>query len=78
MFSFRERLTSSFMQSSDKLMKNLVPKTIQVDEVFEINSIFLKDIETVTLTLWKSREDLEKKFFQRTESLYDGFGVDPK
>ena len=63
MLSFREKFAYSFMQSSDRLMKNSVPRTIQVDEVFEINSIFLKDVETVTLTLWKSREDFEKKFF---------------
>ena len=59
-------------------MKNLIPKTIQVDEVFEINSDSLQDIETVNLILWKSRDDFEKAYFQRSESLYDGFGVDPK
>ena len=61
--SFRDRFTNSFMQSSDRLMKNLIPKTIQVDEVFEINSDSLQDIETVSLTLWKSRDDFEKAYF---------------
>ena len=35
-------------------------------------------MQYVTLILWSSREDFESAYFARSESLYDGFGVNPK
>lgn len=76
--SLKDRFANSFMQSSPKLIKSQVPKTVQVDEVFEVSTDQLEDIQSVTLVLWKSREDFEAAYFARSESLYDGYGVDPK
>lgn len=77
--SIKDRFASSFMMSSNNMMKcQQVPKIVQIDEVFEINSEDLKDAQSVTLILWRSREDFEASYFARTDSLYDGFGVNPK
>ena len=35
--SLKDRFANSFMQSSPKLIKSQVPKTVQVDEVFEVS-----------------------------------------
>lgn len=55
-----------------------MPKSIQIDEVFEISSELLEDVQSVKLTLWRTRDDFEAAYFSRSESLYDGFGVNPK
>ena len=36
--SLKDRFANSFMQSSPKLIKSQVPKTVQVDEVFEVST----------------------------------------
>lgn len=77
--SIKDRFASSFMMSSNNMMKcQQVPKIVHIDEVFEINSEDLEDAQSVTLILWRSREDFEASYFARTDSLYDGFGVNPK
>ena len=77
--SFKDRFASSFMMNSASTMRSpQVPKTVQIDEVFEISSDDLEDAQSVSLTLWRSREDFEAAYFKRSESLYDGFGVNPK
>ena len=55
-----------------------MPRIVNIDEVFEINSELLEDAESVNLILWRCREDFEAAYFARSESLYDGFGVNPK
>jgi len=66
------------MNSASTMRSPQVPKTVQIDEVFEISSDDLEDAQSVSLTLWRSREDFEAAYFKRSESLYDGFGVNPK
>jgi hypothetical protein len=77
--SFKDRFASSFMMSAANTIRSQpVPKIVQIDEVFEINSEELEHAESVNLTLWRSRDDFEASYFKRSESLYDGFGVNPK
>lgn len=65
------------MQSSTKLLKNQVPKSVQIDDVFEFDSRHLEDVKAVTLLFWRSKEAFEATH-ERSASLYDGFEVDPK
>ena len=42
--SLKDRFASSFMLSSFRLMKNQVPKTVHIDEVFEFSCDILDSI----------------------------------
>lgn len=65
------------MQSSSKLLKNQVPKSVQIDDVFEFDPHHLEDVKSVNLIFWRSREAFDAHNKQATSSLYDGYGVNP-
>lgn len=75
--TLKQRITSSFLQSSTKLLKDQVPKSVQIDDTFEFDADYLDDVKTVTLVFWRSKEAFDA-VHQRTSSLYDGFEVNPK
>ena len=58
-------------------MNDKVPKTVQIDDVFEFDADHLDDVKTVSLTFWRSKDAFDAVHY-RTASLYDGFGVNLK
>lgn len=65
------------MLGESKLPKDQVPKSVQIDDVFEFDSEHLDHVKTVTLTFWRSKEAFNA-MHERCPSLYDGFEVNPK